>query len=72
MVDEVILRTAQYPLNNTKVKPQIYRALVKRFPYAIYYTLETNGILIYAIAHLHRKPFYWASRINKSDALSGE
>ena len=64
IINESILRIARYPLFNTKVKPNIYRSLVKRFPYAIYYTPDADGILIYAIAHLHRKSFYWSSRID--------
>ena len=63
IVDEAVLRIARYPLFNTEVKPDIYRSLVKRFPYAIYYTLDADGILVYAIAHLHRKSVYWSSRI---------
>jgi plasmid stabilization system protein ParE len=63
IVDESILRIARYPIFASEVKPNIYRSLVKRFPYSIYYALDSDGILIYAIAHLHRKPLYWSSRI---------
>ena len=63
IIDESVLRSARYPLFNTEVKPDIYRSLVKRFLYAIYYTIGADGILVYAIAHLHRKSFWWSSRI---------
>lgn len=33
-----------------------------RFPYAIIFSIESNGIYIKAIMHLHRQPFYWRHR----------
>jgi plasmid stabilization system protein ParE len=38
------------------------RALVSRFPFGIIYTVDEDEIIIIAIAHLHRKPFYWIGR----------
>jgi len=39
------------------------RCLVHRFPYGIIYQIRDNGILVIAIAHLHRKPDYWKDRV---------
>jgi toxin ParE2 len=39
------------------------RCLLRRFPYGIIYSISTTEILIFAIAHLHRKPEYWQDRI---------
>ena len=33
-----------------------------RFPYAIVYSADTEEILIKAVMHLHRRPFYWQDR----------
>ena len=43
----------------------IYKAYIPKFPYKILFTIENNEIIaIWAIAHLHRKPWYWQSRIS--------
>ena len=62
-IDESVLRIARYPYFGTEVKTGVYRSLVKRYPYAAYYAIQDDEIMIYAIAHLHRKTFYWSSRI---------
>ncbi len=62
VVDETILRCVRYPAFNTEVKPGIYRALVKRFPYGIFYGIDGTVLTIYAVSHLHREPFYWSPR----------
>lgn len=39
------------------------RCLTVKFPYGIIYQIKKSGILIVAIAHMHRKPGYWNDRI---------
>jgi toxin ParE1/3/4 len=41
------------------------RCLVPNFPYAIIFTIETDFILIVAVAHAKRKPGYWLGRMKK-------
>ena len=41
----------------------VRRASVTGFPFNVFYRVEAEFIVIYAIAHQHRKPFYWAKRI---------
>jgi len=36
--------------------------LVQRFPYQVVYRLSAEEIVIVAIAHLKRRPFYWRKR----------
>ena len=41
----------------------IYKVYIPRFPYKILYTIENkHQIVVWAIAHLHRRPWYWQSR----------
>jgi plasmid stabilization system protein ParE len=42
----------------------IYKAYIPKFPYKILYTIDEGSLVIWAIAHLHRKPWYWQSRMN--------
>lgn len=43
----------------------IYKAYIPKFPYKVLFTIESKDtVTIWAIAHLHRKPWYWQSRIS--------
>jgi toxin ParE1/3/4 len=44
------------------VKTDVRRYLVRQFPFGIYYTVEKDEIVIWAIMHLHRQPGYWQGR----------
>ncbi|MFH2067641.1 MAG: type II toxin-antitoxin system RelE/ParE family toxin [Pseudomonadota bacterium] len=41
----------------------IYKAHIPKFPYKILYTFNNERIVIWAIAHMHRKPWYWQLRV---------
>ncbi len=41
----------------------IHKAYVPKFPYKILYTSDKDVLVIWAIAHIHRKPWYWQSRM---------
>jgi hypothetical protein len=36
---------------------------MQRFPYGIVYELSEIEIVLIAVAHLHREPEYWRSRL---------
>lgn len=38
------------------------RLLMRRFPYAIIYTIEDDEILVLAVPHHSREPGYWRDR----------
>lgn len=40
------------------------RCRLRRFPYGVIYAVDATDILILAVAHQHRKPFYWQDRAN--------
>lgn len=46
-----------------KIGPRTRRCIIKGFPYALLYIVETNEILITAMAHLHRDPEHYKQRI---------
>ena len=45
-----------------QVHGEIRRALVRRFPYAIYYVLESDQVSVIACVHTRRHPRRWQSR----------
>jgi plasmid stabilization system protein ParE len=44
------------------VQGEIRRGLVRRFPYAVYYVLDTDQISVIACIHTRRHPRRWQSR----------
>ncbi len=43
----------------------IYKVYVPKFPYKILFTFDKDSIVvIWAIAHMHREPWYWQSRLS--------
>jgi hypothetical protein len=41
----------------------IRRSLMKRFPYAIVFVRRPAGIVVIAVSHVRRRPFYWLERL---------
>jgi toxin ParE1/3/4 len=37
--------------------------LLQRFPFVLFYRVIPSGVQVLAVAHGHRKPGYWKSRI---------
>lgn len=64
-----VFRLVNYPESYQKVGLYSRRCLVHKFPYSVIYQIreEQAVILIVAIAHLHRRPDYWASRLTLID-----
>jgi plasmid stabilization system protein ParE len=56
-INNIVYSPKLYP----KVEDQIRRCLLHRFPYSIFYTIETEDdmIVILSVAHQRRKPYYW-------------
>ena len=48
----------QYPI----IHKDLRRALLPRFPFGIYYTVEERFILVYGVLHASRNPGQWQDR----------
>ena len=44
------------------IRSDVRRYLVRQFPFGIYYTVEKDEVIVWAIMHLHRQPGYWQER----------
>jgi plasmid stabilization system protein ParE len=62
-VISVVNRIAEFPEAWQEVESGIRRCRLSRFPYGIIYSREGGGILVLAVAHLHRKPESWTARL---------
>lgn len=64
-VNAVFERILQNPLQFPEIDQGARRALVRRFPYGVFFTVEHDIVTILAVLHLHRDPDTWkgASRL---------
>ncbi len=62
-IQSTIDDVAQHPLRWPKVRGDIRRRMVHRFPFAILYEDHSQEVLIVAVMHLSRHPNYWIGRI---------
>jgi hypothetical protein len=62
-LENTIARILIFPNHGNLLLGEIRRAIVPTFPYGIVYTTQNKSMEVYAVAHLHRKPFYWKKRI---------
>lgn len=61
-VDRTLGGILQAPLAYPRIQMQIRRALVRRFPYAIYFRAMPDEIVVLAVVHGRRRPRRWQSR----------
>ena len=54
----------QYPKAWHPLTQQVRRCRLRRFPYSVIYAQEGSDLLVLALAHQHRKPDYWRTRLN--------
>jgi hypothetical protein len=53
------MRAMAFPLSGTPSGSDTCRILLKGFPFSVFYRSDSDGILIFAIAHNSREPGYW-------------
>jgi plasmid stabilization system protein ParE len=61
-VEAVIHSITRNPQLYSPVHKNVRRALVRRFPYAVFYIVEESHIAILAVFHAKRHPATWRER----------
>ena len=56
-------RIIDNPLGYQELRSGIRRGLTRRFPYAVYFSIEGEVIVIVAVLHTARDPAEWQRRI---------
>jgi toxin ParE1/3/4 len=62
-VEEATARALAFPRSGTPFSANTHRVRVKGFPFSLIYRPDAEGILIFAVAHDARRPYYWQSRV---------
>jgi plasmid stabilization system protein ParE len=61
-VDATVHAISRKPQQFAKVHKTVRRALLRRFPFAVYFLVEDTRIIILAIFHAKRDPKHWHER----------
>ncbi|MDN5942112.1 MAG: hypothetical protein L0H94_09545 [Nitrospira sp.] len=61
-LDLAFQRIKVNPQQFPRVEGAIHRALLRHFPYGVYFLAELESINVLAVLHLHREPDMWKSR----------
>ena len=55
-------RVIDGPLHYQHLRSGIRRALLRRFPYAVYFAVEDDVVVVLAVLHVSRDPAEWQRR----------
>jgi len=61
-VEKVLYRIEKNPKQFPKELNNIRKAVVRRFPFSIYFTVIENRIIVFAVFHNSRNPIIWKKR----------
>lgn len=61
-LEVVFRRIVDNPRQFPCVDGNVHRALLRHFPYGVYFLAESEDINVLAVLHLHREPDMWKSR----------
>lgn len=61
-VETTVTAILESPLAYPRVKGDTRRALVRQFPYAVYFRPTDDEIIVLAVMHGRRNPRHWRSR----------
>ena len=62
-LDSILRRAILRPLQFPQIKNDIRRALLRRFPYAVYFRVGEETMDLIAVLHQHRDPRIWERRV---------
>lgn len=61
-IDRALENIRANPEAHRKLHREFRRVLTRRFPYAVFYALRDNRIVVFAILHTARDPRLWRKR----------
>ena len=61
-LDVIFRRIEDNPRQFPRIDSNVRRALLRHFPYGVYFIDDSNALAVLAVLHLHREPDMWKSR----------
>ena len=61
-IEQGLLRIEQFSRLWPIYEAEYRRYILRRFPFGIIYRIDSQEILVFAVAHLRREPGYWRIR----------
>jgi plasmid stabilization system protein ParE len=61
-LERTFARLADNPLQFPPLEAEARRALLRRFPYGVFYSVTGNVVTVLAVLHLRRHPATWRDR----------
>jgi toxin ParE1/3/4 len=61
-VEATLARLQAHPAGYAEVRPRVRRALVRGFPYGVFYAVYVDRITVLAVVHARRDPRRWPRR----------
>ena len=62
-LDACIQAISRWPESHPAVFQSYRRALVRRFPYAVFYEVQANNLTVYGVFHTSRDSSKWRERL---------
>ena len=61
-IDRAVLDIGENPHRFPVWKPPWRRAVLRRFPFLVFFEVEEGRVTVMAVAHAKRRPGYWVAR----------
>jgi len=61
-VERAFTQILRFPEAAPRVRGEVRRKAVAVFQYSVIYTLTDDALVVLAVAHHARRPFYWSAR----------
>lgn len=61
--EQALAIAVRFPLAGSLSPAATRKVLLRGFPFSIYYLVETDAIVVVAVAHHARRPGYWIDRL---------
>ena len=62
-IESVLERVVHSPFQFPQIRDEVRRALLRRFPYSVYFCVSHQTVDIIAVLHQHRDPRTWQTRV---------
>lgn len=62
-IQNVLVAISERPAAYAVLHRGVRRALIKRFPFGVFYRLEDDGLVVFAVMHGRRHPRRWMERV---------